>query len=103
MAYQSGTVGPITYSQDNSGVATDTTTGIQYTPEQFGAPAGAQIITGTINQGYIVFRGKAYVQDLVEAPDAVSFQVYTQAADDGLFGHHSGSIAVATTFQWFSD
>lgn len=102
MTFQSGLVGPITYYQDNSGVKTDTTTPIEYTPQQFGAPATAQIITGTLNQSYWVSRGTAYVQDLNITPDSITFQVYTQAADNGLFGHHSGAITVATSFQWES-
>ncbi len=102
MAYQSGLVGPVTYSQDNSGVNTDTTTRIEYTPQQFGAPATAQIIAGTVNQSYYVSRGLAYVQDVEITPISITFQVYTQAAADGLFGHHSGSITVGTSFQWES-
>jgi hypothetical protein len=102
MAHQSGTVGPVTYSQDNSGVHTDTTTQIEYTPQQFGASATAQIIPGTVQQSYTVFRGLAYVQDVNITQGSITFQVYTQAADDGLFGHHSGSITVSTSFQWES-
>lgn len=101
MAFQTGLAGPITYHQDNSGVKTDTTTPLQYTPQQFGAPEEAQIITGTVNQAYTVFRGLAYVENLVIQSGGITCQVYTQAADDGLFGHHSGSITVATSFQWF--
>jgi hypothetical protein len=52
MTFQTGPVGPITYSQDNSGVATDTTTQIEYTPQQFGAPTTAQIIPGSVDQSY---------------------------------------------------
>jgi hypothetical protein len=48
MGYQTGTVGPIVCSQDNSGVNTDTDTSINYKPDQFGAPPGAQIIAGTV-------------------------------------------------------
>jgi len=103
MAYQSGTVGPLNYNQDNSGVKTDTTTDIQYLPQQFGAPDGAQIITGTVNQGYTVSRGTAYVENLVIQEGGITFQVYTQAADDGIFGHHSGAITVNTSFQWYAE
>jgi hypothetical protein len=48
MGYQTGTVGPITHSQDNSGNANDINTPINYTPEQFCAPPGAQITAGAI-------------------------------------------------------
>jgi hypothetical protein len=102
MAYQTGLVGPISYHQDNSGVATDTTTQIEFTPQQFGAPATAQIITATVNQSYYVSRGMAYAQDLNITGNSITFQVYTQAAWDGLFGHHSGAITVDTSFQWES-
>jgi hypothetical protein len=102
MAYQSGLVGPIVYKQDNSGVNTDTTTQEVYTPQQFGAPATAQIIPGTVQQSYWVSRGLAYVQDVNITQESIAFQVYTQAADDGWFGHHSGAITVGTSFQWES-
>lgn len=102
MAYQSGSVGPITYHQDNSGVNTDTTAQIEFTPQQFGAPATAQIIPATVNQSYTVDRGTAYVQGLNITPDSITYQVYTQAASGGLFGHHSGEIDVTTSFQWES-
>jgi hypothetical protein len=101
MGYQTGTVGPITYSQDNSGNNTDTDTAVNYTPEQFGAPPGAQIITGTVQINQYVSRGKAYVHNETITADAVSYDVYTQAANDGWFGWHSGSITVNTTFQWY--
>lgn len=101
MGYQTGTIGPITYSQDNSGVSTDTDTLISYTPEQFGAPPGAQIITGTVNITQHVSRGKAYVHNEDITSGGISFMVYTQAANDGIFGWHSGSITVATSFQWY--
>jgi hypothetical protein len=100
MAYQTGTIGPITYSQDNSGTDSDITTNVQYTPQEYGAPEGAQILPG-VSQSVHVFRGKAYVQDLLIGQDTITFQVYTQAANDGLFGWHSGSISVSTAFQWF--
>ncbi|SDK59315.1 hypothetical protein [Arthrobacter sp. ok362] len=103
MAYQSGLVGPIVYNQDNSGVRTDTDTNIVFTPQEFGAPAGAQIIPPTVNQSYTVSRGQAYVHNLVIEANAIVFQVFTQAADDGLFGHHSGAISVGTSFQWYLD
>ena len=90
MAFQSGVVDPIAYHRDNSGVNTDTTTPISYTPQEFGAPLGARIITGTVDQSYSVTRGTAYVTNLVIQESGISFEVYTQAAGGGLFGHHSG-------------
>ena len=42
MAYQTGTVGPITCNQDNAGNANDAGTPVTYKPDQFGAPLGAQ-------------------------------------------------------------
>jgi multidrug efflux pump subunit AcrA (membrane-fusion protein) len=102
MPYQTGTVGPITYSQDNSGNPDDITTALTYTPQEYGAPQGAQIMPG-VSQSVHVFRGKAYVENLIIGQDSITFQVYTQAANDGLFGWHSGSITVSTTFQWSSD
>jgi hypothetical protein len=102
MPYQSGLVGPISYHQDNSEVNTDTDTPIVFTPQQFGAPATAQIIPATVNQSYYVSRGQAYVQGLNITEESITFQVYTQAASDGLFGHHSGAITVDTAFQWES-
>lgn len=100
-AFRTEVVGPIVYNQDNSGVNTDTTTPIEYRPEQFGAPDGAQIIPGTVVQGYTVFRGSAYVQNVRITQANITFDVYTQAAGGGIFGYHSGSIAVSTSFQWF--
>jgi hypothetical protein len=102
MGYQTGTVGPITYSQDNSGNNTDTDTPINYKPDQFGAPPGAQIITGTVQINQYVSRGKAYVHNENITPEGISFMVFTQAANDSwFFGWHSGAITVTTTFQWY--
>jgi hypothetical protein len=101
MAYRSEMVGPIVYSQDNSGVNTDTTTPIEYRPEQYGAPFGAQIIPGSVSQSYAVSRGLAYVQNVRITQANITFDVYTQAAGGFPFGHHSGSIAVTTSFVWF--
>jgi hypothetical protein len=102
MGYQTGTVGPITYSQDNSGDDTDKDTPINYKPEQFGAPPGAQIITGEAHTDQYVSRGKAYVHNEDTTPEGISFMVYTQAANDSwFFGWHSGAITVTTTFQWY--
>ena len=99
MGYQTGTIGPITYGRDNSPNPNDMDPTISYTPEMFGAPPGAQIITGTVQINASVYRGKAYVRNETITADAISFEVYTQAANDGLFGWHSGSITVTTTFQ----
>lgn len=101
MGYQTGTVGPITYTQDNSGNANDTDTPVNYMPEQFGAPPGAQIITGTVQQTLAVTRGTAYVHNETITSDAISFMVYTQAASGGIIGSHSGAITVTTKFQWY--
>jgi hypothetical protein len=102
MGYQTGTIGPITYSQDNSGVNTDEDNTVTYTPEQFGAPPGAQIITGQVQQNQHVTRGTAYVHNLTATADAISFEVFTQAANDSwFFGWHSGAIDVSTTFTWY--
>ncbi len=101
MGYQTGTIGPITYSQDNSGVATDTDTRVVYQPAMFGAPPGAQVITGTVQITQHVSRGLAYLHNEEITPDGISFMVYTQAANTGLFGWHSGAITVTTTFQWY--
>jgi len=102
MGFQTGTIGPIAYHQDNSGVSTDTDTPTNYTPEQFGAPPGAQIITGLVQQNYTVTRGRAYVHNLTITADAISFLAFTQAANDSwFFGWHSGSIDVSTTFTWY--
>lgn len=100
MGYETGTIGPITYTQDNSGDATDTDTHVVYTPDMFGAPPGAQVIAGTVQIVQHVSRGLAYVHDVDRFP-VVSFWVYTQAAGGGIFGHHSGAITVTTTFQWY--
>ncbi len=75
MAFQTGLVGPISYHQDNSGVKDDTNTPIRYDPQQFGAPAGAQIIPGTVNQSYYVSRGLAYVQNVNIQEVEITFQV----------------------------
>ncbi len=102
MGYQTGTIGPITYSQDNSGANTDTDTAVNYTPEQFGAPPGAQIIPGQVQQTRQVTRGTAYVHNLTVTADAISFDVFTQAANDSwFFGWHSGAINVSTAFTWY--
>jgi hypothetical protein len=102
MGYQTGTIGPITYHQDNSGVRTDTDTAITYTPEQFGAPPGAHIITGLVQQQSSVTRGSAYVHNLTVTDNVISFNVFTQAANDSwFFGWHSGAIDVSTSFTWY--
>jgi hypothetical protein len=101
MGYQTGTVGPIVYNQDNSGDNTDTDTPVNYKPDQFGAPPGAQIIAGLTAITKSVHRGEAYVHNEINDAEGISFMVYTQAANDGLFGWHSGSITVSTTFQWY--
>jgi hypothetical protein len=102
MGYQTGTVGPISYPQDNSGNANDIDNTIIYTPEQWGAPQGSQIIPGTVQITQYVSRGLAYVHNETVSPAAIQFDVYTQAANDSwFFGHHSGAITVATSFQWF--
>jgi hypothetical protein len=101
MAFRSEVAGPIVYNQDNSGVNTDTTTPIEYRPEQFGAPDGALIIPGSVAQGYTVSRGLAYVQDVRITEANITFDVYTQAAGGFPFGHHSGSISVSTSFIWY--
>jgi len=95
MPYQTGFVGPPLlqpYQQSNSGVAEDKDIHITYTPQQFGAPDGAQIITGTINQQYYVTQGLAYVHNLRVDPTVVEFDVFTQAAGGFPIGHHSGDI-----------
>ena len=102
MGYQTGTIGPVIYSQDNSGVATDTDTPLNYKPDQFGAPPGAQIITATVRITQSVGRGTAYVHNEDVTPEGISFMVYTQAAGSSWFwGWHSGQITVSTTFQWY--
>jgi len=102
MGYETGTVGPLTYIQNNSGVSSDTDTHIVYTPEMFGAPPGAQIV-GTVDmkQKYTGEGGAASVHNEEISPDEISFWVYTQAAGGFPFGHHSGGITVTTTFQWY--
>lgn len=102
MVYQSGLVGPIVYSQDNSGVNNDITTQIVYTPQMFGAPATAQIIPGTANTTVQVHRGSASITPPLVTEDSITFSVWTQAAGGGLFGHHSGSITVSTSFMWYT-
>lgn len=102
MGYQQGFIGPIDYHQDNSGNRTDTDTLISYTPEQFGAPPGSQFITGLVHQQVSVSRGLAYVHNFTVTDDAISFVVFTQAANDSwFFGWHSGSIVVSTSFTWY--
>ncbi len=101
MGYQTGTIGPITYPQDNSGNPNDMDNTVTYTPEEYGAPPGAQIMTASVQVSPWVIRGKAYVHNETITADTIQFQVYTQAANDGLFGWHSGSIVVTTTFQWY--
>ncbi|WP_156081332.1 hypothetical protein [Amycolatopsis vancoresmycina] len=80
---------------------TDTTVSIEYRPEQYGAPDGARIIPGTVTQGYTVFRGLAYVQNVKITETSIEFEVFSQAAGGFPFGHHSGSISVSTSFQWY--
>ncbi len=102
MGYQQGTIGPIAYHQDNSGVSTDTDTPINYKPEQFGAPPGSNIIAGTVQINQHVYRGTAYVHNKTIAAEGISFDVFTQAAGSSWFwGWHSGGIDVTTTFQWY--
>jgi hypothetical protein len=102
MPYQTGKVGPIDHHQDNSGNRTDTDRTITYTPEQFGAPPGARIVTGLVDQQVSVSRGLAYVHNLTVTDDAISFNVFTQAANDSwFFGWHSGAITVSTSFTWY--
>src|SRR5579872_3146625 len=102
MGYQTGTIGPISYYQDNSGNSNDIDNTIIYTPDQWGAPQGSQIIPGTVQITQYVSRGTAYVHNESVSPAAIQFDVYTQAANDSwLFGHHSGAITVTTSFMWF--
>ncbi len=101
MGYQTGTVGPIVYNQDNSGNPNDMDEPVNYTPEMFGAPQEAQVIQGLVQISPHVIRGKAYVHDESVTAEGISFMVYTQAANDGIFGWHSGAITVTTTFQWY--
>jgi hypothetical protein len=102
MGYQQGFIGPIDYHQDNSGNRTDTDTPFSFTPEQFGAPPGSQFITGLVQQQVSVLRGRAYVHNLTITSHAISFNVFTQAASDSwIFGWHSGSIVVSTSFTWY--
>lgn len=101
MGYQTGTIGPIVFNQDNSGDNTDTDTPVNYKPDQFGAPTGAQIIIGLTTITQSVHCGKAYVHNEINDSEGISSMVYTQAANDGLFGRHSGAITVTTTFQWY--
>src|SRR5690348_16982565 len=101
MAYQHGFANPDPYAQDNSGVAEDTTTTIEYTPEQFGAPDGARIMDGSVHQQISVQRGPAEVRNLKITETSVTFDVWTAAAGGFPFGHHSGWISVTTSFQWY--
>jgi hypothetical protein len=99
--YQSGYVEQ-DYNQDNSGTANDTTTVVQYVPEQFGAPHGAQIIVGSATVSPHVYRGAAQINWVNKAPNAISFEVWTQAAGGFIFGHHSGGIDIHTSFTWYA-
>ena len=102
MGYQTGTIGPVIYTQDNTGNATDTDTPLNYKPEQFGAPPGAQIITASVSVTQSVGRGTAYVHNENVTPEGISLMVFTQAAGSSWFwGWHSGQITVSTTFQWY--
>jgi hypothetical protein len=102
MTYQFGTIGPINYTQDNSGVRDDTHQTITYTPEQYGAPPGAQIIPGSVQQQVSVSRGLAYIENMRITDRDIFFDVFTQAANDSwFFGWHSGHIDVSTSFTWF--
>jgi hypothetical protein len=102
VGYQTGTIGPIVYNQDNSGTNADITTPINYKPEMFGAPAGSEIIVATVGQRVHISRGTASVQAFSSTPEGISFNVYTQAAGHSWFwGWHSGVISVSTTFQWY--
>jgi hypothetical protein len=102
MGYQTGTIGPIAYTQDNSGDQMNEDVPVTYTPEQFGAPPGAQVITGTVQQALHITRGTPSVSNYSATADAIQFMVHTAAANDSwFFGWHSGAITVTTTFSWF--
>jgi hypothetical protein len=101
MGYHSGQIGPIAFHQDNSGTDHDMTSPLVYTPEMFGAPPGSQIVTPLVSQGVHLSRGSGAVRNFSVSADAISFLVWTQAADNGLFGHHSGCIDVTTGFSWW--
>src|SRR5262245_5112205 len=102
MGYQWGWSGYLTYHQDNSAYTTDQTTTITYTPADVGAPPGAVIQTGLYNiDGHVVRGNAAVTNPIMVTPEKISFVVWTQAADNGLFGHHSGEIVVTTWFAWF--
>jgi hypothetical protein len=91
MGYQWGWSGYLTYHQDNSEYTTDQTNTVTYAPADVGAPAGAVIQTGLYNIAPRIDRGNAGVLNpVVVSPEEISFPVWTQAADNGLFGHHSG-------------
>jgi hypothetical protein len=48
MGYQTGTTGPIPYSQHNSGINTDTDSPISCTPEEFGVSPGVSTAVGSV-------------------------------------------------------
>jgi hypothetical protein len=102
MAYQTGVVDQ-TYAQDNSGTPEDIVENVSYTPQQFGAPAAAKIIEGTVIVSPYVVRGNAWISSRNVTGDTLQFVVHTEAAGGFPFGHHSSAIEVHTTFQWYTD
>lgn len=102
MGYQTGHVGPITYHQDNSGSITPISTTVVYTPIQFGAPPAAQIIPGLTQHGISFCRDNPQVEGPYITAENITWQVNTQPADNGLFGHHSGCVDITTEFYWWT-
>lgn len=58
-------------------------------PIQFGAPPAAQIITGLTQHGVSICRDDPQVSGPTTTAESITWQVNTQPADNGLFGHHS--------------
>jgi hypothetical protein len=87
-----GTVG-----LDASGFSEDQTRQYNFPAPQRGTVIDSNTVVLTPN----ILRGSAEIRDVVINEYAVGFTLWTQAAGGFLFGHHSGSILVDVSFQYF--
>jgi hypothetical protein len=102
MPVSRGIVGPIVYKQgDNTGEQTgpEIMTLVKYTPQEFGAPEGAQVLPESVIIGVQGSENVGRIQNVDIQADSVSFQVCTRRSK--FPGEHcDGEISVSTTFEW---
>jgi Thiol-activated cytolysin len=83
----------VVVNQDNSGFPNDRTE-----KHVIPAPDGTKIDVNSVQVSPNVYRGSANVNSVTTTVDAITIEIFTQAAGGGLFGHHSGGINVTVNF-----